>query len=96
MLEHLPDLEEDIKCFKDPIVLGDLNVDLKKTRILWSQRVADLLAEYSLIDMVLHFLHRRRFRNLKTWSQVWKRTVLQLRCDYILGADRRCFKLVGI
>ena len=45
MLEHLLALEEALKRFKDPIVLGYLNVDLNKTRILQSQKVADLLAE---------------------------------------------------
>ena len=45
MLEHLPDLEEALQHFRDPIVPGDLNVDLDEARILWSQRVSDLLAE---------------------------------------------------
>ena len=54
MLDHLPDLEEALKRFKKPIVLGDLNVDLEEARILRSQRVADLFAEYGLIDLVRH------------------------------------------
>ena len=29
-LEHLTDLEEALQRFNDPIVLGDLNVDLEK------------------------------------------------------------------
>ena len=29
-LEHLPDLDEALKRFRDPIVLGDLNMDLEK------------------------------------------------------------------
>ena len=45
MLEHLPDLEEAIQPFRDPIVPGYLNVELEEMRILWSQRVSDLLAE---------------------------------------------------
>ena len=32
-LNHMPDLEEALKRFKDPIVLGDLNMDLNKSRI---------------------------------------------------------------
>ena len=82
MIEHLPDLEEALKRFKDPIILGNLNVDLEKARIPWSQRVAELLAEYGLIDLVRHFRQCRRLRNLKTWSQVCQGIVL--------------FKLVGI
>ena len=42
-LEHLQDLEEALKLFKDPIVLGDLNVNLNKSRGPRSQRVADPL-----------------------------------------------------
>ena len=45
MLEHLLDLEEALQHFRYPIVPWDLNVDLYEARILWSQRVSDLLAE---------------------------------------------------
>ena len=96
IMEHLIDLEEALQHFRDPIFLGNLNVDLDETRIPRSQRVADLLAEYVLIDLVLHFLQRHRFRNLKTWSQVWNGTVLCSRCDCIIGMDRRCFEIFGI
>ena len=44
-LDHLPDLEEYLKRFKYPIVLGDLNADLDKARSLQIQKMADLLAE---------------------------------------------------
>ena len=36
-LEHLQDLEESLKRFKEPIVLGDLNVDLNDARSSRSQ-----------------------------------------------------------
>ena len=39
----------------DPIALGDLNVDLDESRSLRSQRMADLLTEFSLIDLVQNF-----------------------------------------
>ena len=96
MLEHLPNLEEALKRFRDPIFLGDLNMDLNGARKPWGQQVADLLAEYSIIDLVLHFRHHRRFWNLKTWSQVRQGTILRSIYDYILGTDRRHFELVGI
>ena len=50
-VEHLPDFEEDLQKFKGlyPIALGYFNVELDNARILRSQRVADLLAEFSLI-----------------------------------------------
>ena len=51
-LEHLPELEEALQRFKDPIVFGDLNMDLDKARTSRSQSVSDLLVEYGLIDLV--------------------------------------------
>ena len=96
MLEHLPDLEESLKRFKDPIAIGDLNVHFDEARSLRIQQVADLLTEYGLIDLVRHFGQRRRFRNLKTWSQVRQGTVLWSRWDYILRKYQRLFELVGI
>ena len=76
ILEHLPGLEEALQRFIEPIVLGDLNVDLDKVRIPRIQRVAVLLAEYGILDLVHHFHQRNRFRNLKYWSQVRQGTVL--------------------
>ena len=69
-IEHLPDLEEALKRFKDPILHGDLNMDLYMARIRCIQQVADLLAEYGLIDLVYQLHQYRRFWNLKTWYQV--------------------------
>ena len=43
-LEHLPDLEEAMKRFRDPIVLGDFNMDIDKSRSSRSQRMPYLLA----------------------------------------------------
>ena len=51
-LEHLPDLEESLQHFKDPIFLGYLNFYLDEARSSRSQRVLDLLADYGLIDLV--------------------------------------------
>ena len=80
-LKHLPDLEEALKRFKEPIILGDLNVYPNEGRIPRSQKVADLLAEYSLVDLARHFHQRRRLRYLKTWPQVQQGTVLRSRYD---------------
>ena len=55
MLEHLPDLEESLKRFKDPIAIGDLNVHFDEARSLRIQQVADLLTEYDIIDLIRHF-----------------------------------------
>ena len=51
-MKHLPDLEEALQRFRDPIVLGDLNVDLAESRISQRQSVSEFLAEYGLIDLV--------------------------------------------
>ena len=75
-MEHLPDIEDSMKRFKDPIVLGELNMDLDRARSLRSQRVMDLLVEYGLIYLVRHFQQHCRLLNLNTWSQVWQGTVL--------------------
>ena len=65
-LEHLPDLEEALQYFRDPIVLVDLNMYLDEARIPWSQQVKDLLTEYIIIYLVRHFSQCCRFWNLNT------------------------------
>ena len=62
-LKHLPDVEEELHLFKGmyPIVLGDLNVDLDESRSSRSQRVAYLITEFGIIDLVRHFRQCRRF-----------------------------------
>ena len=95
-LDHLLDLEESLKRFRDYIVLGELNMDLNESRSLRSQRLADLLIEYGLIYLVHHFHQSRRCRNLKNCSQVRQGTVLRSRCEFILITDQRRFEMVGI
>ena len=70
-LEHLLDVEEALYKFKglDPIVLGDLNMDLDNTHRSRSQHMADLLMEFGIVDLVRNFRQRRRFQNLKIWTQ---------------------------
>ena len=68
-----------MQIFRNTIVRRGLNVDLNKVMILRIQQVADLLAEYGLIDLAPLFHQRHRFRNLNNWSQVWQETVLQSR-----------------
>ena len=80
----------------DTIFLGDFNVELNKSQSLRSQRMVDLLIELFLIDMVRNFQQHRRFWDLSTWTQVRQGAFLRSRCDYILGMDRRHFKLFGI
>ena len=53
-MEHLPYFNEELQRFKvrDTIVLGDLNVELYNACVLQSQRMADLLTEFSLIYLI--------------------------------------------
>ena len=95
-VEHLPELEEVLQLFRDPIFLRDLNMDLNKSRRPQSQQVADLLTDYGIIYLVRHFRQSYRFHNLKTWSQFRQETVFRLIFDYIIGTDRRRLELLGI
>ena len=67
-LEHLPYFKEALQRFKglDLIVLGYFNVYLENSQSSRSQRVADLLTEFDLIDLVCQTQQFCRFRDLKT------------------------------
>ena len=80
-LDHLPDIEEALEQFRgqDPILMGDLNVDLDEAQNQCSQLVANMLLEFGLIDLMHHFRQHRRFRHLKTWTQIRQGTVLMER-----------------
>ena len=98
ILDNLPDFEEALQQFKglNPTILGVFNVDLEDAQSSRSQSMADLLTELSIIDLVHQFQQRRWFWYLNTWTQVRQGASLCLRCNYILGTDRRRFKLVRI
>ena len=53
-MEHLPYSEEKLQKFKGlgPIVLGVFNVNLDDSQRSRSQRMANLLTEFGLIDLV--------------------------------------------
>ena len=80
----------------DTIALEDLNADPDKSWSSRSQRMADLLTEIGIIDLVRNFQQHLRFWDVKTWTQVRKGAVLRSRCNYILGMDRCHFELVAI
>lgn len=46
--------------------------------------------------MLNHFRQRGGFRHGATWEQHRNRDVVRLRCDYILGSDRRLFTVVSV
>ena len=68
MLEHIPYLEEALQRCKvlDPIVLGDLYVELDDARSSRSQNMAEILIEFGIIDLVWYFRQRWCFRDLNT------------------------------
>ena len=70
-LEHLQEFEEALNQFEvlEPIVPEDFNVNLDDIRSSRSQRMADLLTEFGLIDLVRHFRQHHHFWYLKTWTK---------------------------
>ena len=98
ILEHLPDLEEALTHFRYQytIVLGDLNSAIGKSQKPHSQYVADLLAEFGMIYLVHHFQQRWRYRDTKKWPRVRQVRAMRESSNYILGTNRRRFKMVGI
>ena len=55
-------------CFRgeDPILLGDINVDLDEAQNPCSQLVADLLTKFDLINLMNRFRQRLRCCHMKT------------------------------
>ena len=86
-LEHLPDIEEDLSRFRYqyPIVLGDLNTYIGQAQNPRSQQFADMLMDFSLVELIRHLCQCLRFQHLKVRSWVRQVRLLQSRCDYILG-----------
>ena len=57
MLYHLPDLEEALTIFldEDPILLGDVNVDIGQLRHHCDRQIADLFASFGMVNILAHF-----------------------------------------
>jgi hypothetical protein len=97
-LNSLPELLAVLDRFagRDPILLGDLNVNLEDSTSSRNRDVAKVLAPYGLFDMLPRFRQRKRIRHNCTW---WKRVnevILRSRCDYIMGRDQRLFETILI
>ena len=93
-LAHPPDLKE-IQV-QDPILMGDINVDLDEAQNPCSQLISDILTEFGLINLMRHFWKRRHFRQLKTWTQVRQGTVLRERCYDIICTNCHIFGIAVI
>jgi hypothetical protein len=79
-----------------PLLLGDLNVNLRAPTGAREAQIAAMVASYGLNDMLLHFKQRRRYRDGATWRQTRQGEVVKGWCDYILGTKRRFFRKVVI
>ena len=77
-----------------PILLGDLNVNLRAPQGARENQIAALVASYGLFDLLPNFKQRRRYGDGATWSQHRDGEVVKGWCDYILGTDRRMFSNV--
>ena len=91
-------MEESLTRFRyhDIIVLGDLSANIVQAQNPCSQQVANLLMDFRLMELLLHFRQRRRYRQMKTWSLMIQGRAMQARSYYIMGTDWRHFKMVGI
>lgn len=76
---------------RDPIVLGDLNIDMQSPRDAREVEIAGALSARGLEDMLKHFKQSRGFRHGNSWRQFRGGRLESSRCDYILGSDRRLF-----
>ena len=71
-LEHLLVLEEALTRFWDhsPIVVGDLSANIGQYQNLYIHQVAELLMEFGIMDLLLHFRQRCWCQHMKTWYWV--------------------------
>ena len=97
-LHQLPDLEESLTRFQDQdtIVLGDLYAKTSQAQNPRSQKVAAMILEFRLMELLRHIHQWWQLGHMKNWSQVRQGRVMRARCDNILGTYRRHFKMVGI
>ena len=94
---HLEKALDRFRQGRSPIVLGDLNVNLRYPQGARGQQIADLLATAGVSSVLPHFLQRARYRDHATWKQYsanGKDVINRSWCDYILGSDRRRFQSV--
>ena len=49
----------------DTIILGNLNTDNERLRNLRDKKVADFLASFEMVDVLVHFWQLLRYHNLQ-------------------------------
>lgn len=97
-LDHLTDLDMALDRFPDadPMILGDLNVNIHNPATPRSHHVAAFIAAHGLFDLLPHFLQTSKYKDHTTWHQMRQGTLIRSRCDYILGTDRRLIQRLRI
>ena len=78
-LEQLTDPEEVLNRFpgREPVVLGDLNVDIDRLRNPWDQQVADLLEYFGLVELLGNLQQCLYYSHLQTLWQTLHPQVLK-------------------
>ena len=68
-LDLLPDLEEALNLLpgREPIILGYINVGIRRLSNPRDQQVENLLVYFRLVDLLAHFRQRLRYHKLQTW-----------------------------
>ena len=94
---HLEKAIERFNQGQTPIILGDLNVNLRYPWGPRGQRIADLLATAGVSSMLHHFRQRESYRDHATWRQfsaTGKDIINRGWNDYILAPERRRMQCV--
>jgi endonuclease/exonuclease/phosphatase family metal-dependent hydrolase len=83
-----------------PILVGDLNVNLRAPRTEREETIAEQVDAMDLVDMSRHFRQRsgKRLRGRWTWRMRREGRWISSQCDYFLGreTDRRRFRRVSV
>jgi hypothetical protein len=83
-----------------PILVGDLNLNLRAPRTQREETIAKQVDAMNLVDMFRHFCQRlgNRLRGRWTWRMWREGRWLSSQCDYFLGreTDRRRFWRVSV
>jgi hypothetical protein len=73
---------------KGPIILlGDLNANLNNPRNDRGLKIATIVADLGLEDLISHFNQKCNYREKFTWWMRRGNSIIKAKCDYILGLE---------
>ena len=78
------------------MIIGDLSADIGKPQNPHSQQVADLMMEFSLMELLHHFWQHWKYWHVKIWLQKRQGRAMQASSNYFLGTYRHRFNMVEI